>query len=123
MYIIQVLLVPGRIFIRDGVLWKVCRKGPKKRHFFLFNDTLVYGTVVSRGHYGNQHIMALSSMSVSPDCHYMPQVNLEGDHDDKDAQSPSELSESLCTQDNYCVCVVAMVAMVALYSMKRKSVQ
>jgi hypothetical protein len=35
------LLVPGRIFIREGMLWKVCRKGPKKRHFFLFNDVLV----------------------------------------------------------------------------------
>ena len=87
----QVLLVPGRIFIRDGALWKVCRKGPKKRQFFLFNDVLVYGTIVSRGHYGNQHIMSLGNMSVSADCHYMPQVDLEG-NDDKDSSSPSELS-------------------------------
>ncbi len=36
-----VLLVPGRIFIREGVLYKVCRKGLKKRQFFLFNDILV----------------------------------------------------------------------------------
>ena len=35
------MLVPGRIFIREGMLWKVCRKGLKKRQFFLFNDVLV----------------------------------------------------------------------------------
>lgn len=39
--VLQVLLYPGRIFIREGLLWKVCRKGPKKRQFFLFNDILV----------------------------------------------------------------------------------
>ena len=37
----QNLLVPGRQYVREGVLTKVCRKGPKKRHFFLFNDILV----------------------------------------------------------------------------------
>ena len=37
----QTLLVPGRIFIREGTLLKVCRRGPKPRHFFLFNDVLV----------------------------------------------------------------------------------
>ena len=89
----QVLLVPGRIFIRDGVLWKVCRRGPKKRQFFLFNDVLVYGSLISRGHYGNQHIMPLANMSVSPDCHYIPQVELSGE--ERDSSSPSELSESL----------------------------
>ena len=38
---VQVLLVPGRIFIREGTMWKVCRKGLKRRQFFLFNDVLV----------------------------------------------------------------------------------
>lgn len=37
----KVLLIPGRIFIREGMLWKVCRKGVKRRQFFLFNDVLV----------------------------------------------------------------------------------
>ena len=37
----QTLLVPGRIFIREGTLLKVCRRCPKPRHFFLFNDVLV----------------------------------------------------------------------------------
>ena len=38
---VQNLFVPGRCFIRDGVVMKICRKGPKKRHFFLFDDILV----------------------------------------------------------------------------------
>ena len=37
----QNLFVPGRCFIRDGVVTKICRKGPKKRYFFLFDDILV----------------------------------------------------------------------------------
>ncbi|XP_065838573.1 uncharacterized protein [Oscarella lobularis] len=68
------LLVPGRIFIREGTLLKVCRRGPKPRHFFLFNDVLVYGTVLSRGHYAQQHVLTLDQMSVSSECHFMPQV-------------------------------------------------
>ena len=42
---VQILQVPGRVFVREGTLVKVCRKGPKKRQFFLFNDVLV-----SNGH-------------------------------------------------------------------------
>lgn len=30
----------------EGVLTKMCRKKPKARQFFLFNDTLVYGNIV-----------------------------------------------------------------------------
>ena len=41
LFFVQALMVAGRIFIREGMLWKVCRKGPKKRQFFLFNDILV----------------------------------------------------------------------------------
>lgn len=34
--------MPGRILIKEGPLMKVCRKIPKKRYFFLFDDVLVY---------------------------------------------------------------------------------
>merc|ERR1711988_141550 len=34
---------PGRCFIREGPLMKVCRKDSQKRWFFLFNDMLMYG--------------------------------------------------------------------------------
>lgn len=32
-----------RKFVREGDLYKVCRKANKKRHFILFNDMLMYG--------------------------------------------------------------------------------
>ena len=60
------------------MLWKVCRKGPKRRQFFLFNDVLVYGSVAGRGRYTNQHHLPLARMSVSASCHYLPQVGLDG---------------------------------------------
>jgi len=40
---ISQLIEPSRFFIREGDLQKVCRKDRKKRHFFLFNDILLYG--------------------------------------------------------------------------------
>jgi hypothetical protein len=36
------LLQPGRVFVREGVLDKVCKKDVKPRHFYLFNDMLLY---------------------------------------------------------------------------------
>ena len=94
------LLYPGRIFIREGLLWKVCRKGPKKRQFFLFNDILVsepvitahtpsydillllqvYGSVVAN-RFSNQHILPLAQMSVSAECYYQPSVDAAFDED------------------------------------------
>ena len=42
----QPLSLPGRALVGEGVLTKMCRKKPKPRQFFLFNDILVYGTIV-----------------------------------------------------------------------------
>lgn len=36
------LLAPARIFLREGVLRKVCRRGPKEFNFYLFSDLLMY---------------------------------------------------------------------------------
>lgn len=42
----QTLNEPGRVLVGEGVLTKMCRKKPKSRQFFLFNDILVYGNIV-----------------------------------------------------------------------------
>ena len=39
------LIIPGRRYIRDGVLSKVCRKSNKPRAFFLFSDILIYASL------------------------------------------------------------------------------
>jgi len=45
------IMQPGRAYIRDGTLTKVCRKDRKKRHFFLFNDVLLYSYEMPNKHY------------------------------------------------------------------------
>lgn len=42
----QKLLIPGRVLVGEGVLTKICRKRPKPRQFFLFNDIMVYGNIL-----------------------------------------------------------------------------
>jgi len=42
----QPLQAVGRALVGEGVLIKMCRKKPKPRQFFLFNDILIYGNVV-----------------------------------------------------------------------------
>lgn len=44
---LQDLVTEKRMFIREGVLTKICRKVPKKRWFFLFSDIVIYASVVS----------------------------------------------------------------------------
>jgi len=40
---------PHRMYVRDGPLMKVCRKTMKQRWFFLFNDIVVYASVLKEG--------------------------------------------------------------------------
>lgn len=61
----QPLSAPNRILIGEGVLTKMCRKGPKPRQYFLFNDILVYGNIViSKKKYNQQHIMPLENITL-----------------------------------------------------------
>lgn len=43
------LVVPGRRFIKEGSLIKVCRRANKTRKFWLFNDLLVYAIPILTG--------------------------------------------------------------------------
>ncbi|XP_014289849.1 pleckstrin homology domain-containing family F member 2-like [Halyomorpha halys] len=59
------LILPGRVLVGEGTLQKMCRKGLKDRIFFLFNDILVYGTVlVKKKYYTKQHIIPLEEMKI-----------------------------------------------------------
>ncbi|XP_067305996.1 pleckstrin homology domain-containing family F member 1 [Pseudorasbora parva] len=50
----KVLLKPGRILVGEGCLLKMCRRGPKPKVFFLFNDILVYGSIMVPGRWNNK---------------------------------------------------------------------
>ncbi|WP_254555544.1 hypothetical protein, partial [Salmonella enterica] len=57
--------VPGRVLVGEGVLTKICRKKPKSRQFFLFNDILVYGTIlINKKKYASQHIIPLEGLVI-----------------------------------------------------------
>jgi pleckstrin homology domain-containing family F len=59
------LAIPGRALVGEGILIKECRKKPKPRYFFLFNDILVYGTcVINKKKYINQHIIPLDNVQI-----------------------------------------------------------
>lgn len=61
----QPLSLPGRALVGEGVLTKMCRKKPKPRQFFLFNDILVYGTIViSKKKYNRQHLISLEDIKL-----------------------------------------------------------
>lgn len=61
----QPLGVPGRVLVGEGVLTKMCRKKPKARQFFLFNDILVYGNIViNKKKYNKQHIIPLEEVKL-----------------------------------------------------------
>jgi hypothetical protein len=61
----QTLSIPGRVLVGEGVLTKMCRKRPKPRQFFLFNDILVYGNIViGKKKYNKQHIIPLEDVQL-----------------------------------------------------------
>lgn len=62
---LQPLKIHGRVLVGEGVLTKMCRKRPKARQFFLFNDILVYGNIViSKKKYNKQHIIPLEEVQL-----------------------------------------------------------
>eukprot|EP00050_Salpingoeca_kvevrii_P007878 m.299260 g.299260 ORF g.299260 m.299260 type:complete len:550 (-) comp14078_c0_seq1:124-1773(-) len=62
----QPLIRAGRLYVHEGPLKKMSRKGLKQRQFFLFNDILIYGSIIARGTYANQHVLSLAELAISP---------------------------------------------------------
>lgn len=61
----QPLSAYGRVLVGEGVLVKMCRKKPKPRQFFLFNDILVYGNIlISKKRYNKQHVIPLEEVQL-----------------------------------------------------------
>jgi hypothetical protein len=59
----NLVLHAGRVLVGEGVLTKACRKKPKPRQFFLFNDLLVYGNIIiNKKKYNKQHIIPLEEV-------------------------------------------------------------
>ena len=59
------LAAPNRVLVGEGILQKQCRKQLKPRQFFLFNDILVYGTIIMhRKKYNNRQVLPLDEVQI-----------------------------------------------------------
>ncbi|XP_061102735.1 pleckstrin homology domain-containing family F member 1-like [Conger conger] len=59
------LAKPGRVLVGEGHLLKLCHHSPQPKAFFLFNDVLVYGSVVILGRwYTKQQVLPLEAVSL-----------------------------------------------------------
>uniref|UniRef100_A0A0K0E5X9 FYVE-type domain-containing protein n=1 Tax=Strongyloides stercoralis TaxID=6248 RepID=A0A0K0E5X9_STRER len=55
----------GRYLIGEGVLMKMCRKKPKQRQFYLFNDILIYASFgIDKKHFSKQHVIPLEKVQL-----------------------------------------------------------
>lgn len=62
------LVTPGRVLIGEGRLMKMSQRSarPQPKVFFLFNDILVYGSIILHGRWHkNQQIIPLGTQLIS----------------------------------------------------------
>ncbi|XP_068611570.1 FYVE, RhoGEF and PH domain-containing protein 6-like [Brachionichthys hirsutus] len=73
------IVQPGRVFLKEGTLMKLSRKGMQPRMFFLFNDALMYTTPVQSGQYKLNSALSLAGMKVSKPSQeaYQNELNIE----------------------------------------------
>ncbi|XP_061078694.1 pleckstrin homology domain-containing family F member 1-like [Conger conger] len=56
---------PGRVLVGEGCLTKLCKRSPQPRVFFLFNDILVYGSIIVQDRlYTGQKVIQLEDLMV-----------------------------------------------------------
>ena len=84
---LQDLSSPRRQFIMDSTLMKVCRKSVKPRKFFLFNDILVYGSILSKRRFSGQSILPLTYLSI---------VSLPDDPPGQGARHTARSKDGMC---------------------------
>ncbi|XP_040574092.1 pleckstrin homology domain-containing family F member 2 isoform X2 [Lepeophtheirus salmonis] len=59
------LAVKGRVLVGEGILTKACRKKPKPRQFFLFDDIVVYGNIlINKKKYNKQRVIPLEEVKL-----------------------------------------------------------
>lgn len=59
------LVEAHRLYIREGVLWKVCRRASKKRIFYLFNDLMLYASALPTGGLMVHRVIPLEELRVT----------------------------------------------------------
>ncbi|XP_067235420.1 FYVE, RhoGEF and PH domain-containing protein 6-like [Chanodichthys erythropterus] len=75
----HVLVQPGRVLLKEGILMKLSRKGMQPRMFFLLNDSLLCTTPVAAGNFKLNQMLSLSEMKVSKPSQegYQNELNIE----------------------------------------------
>ncbi|XP_039519160.1 FYVE, RhoGEF and PH domain-containing protein 6-like isoform X2 [Pimephales promelas] len=75
----HVIVKPGRVLLKEGILMKLSRKVMQPRMFFLTNDCLLYTTQVASGNFKLNNVLPLASMKVSKPSQegYQNELNIE----------------------------------------------
>ncbi|XP_067292459.1 FYVE, RhoGEF and PH domain-containing protein 6-like isoform X2 [Pseudorasbora parva] len=75
----HMIVQPGRVLLKEGILMKLSRKGMQPRMFFLLNDSLLCTTIVASGNFKLNNILSLAEIKVSKPSQegYQNELNIE----------------------------------------------